>query len=69
MLIDIFENFIGLGRILTVIARGYIFHAPNGSLKDGDPYDHIDHALNALKAWCSIPDSKDSSDPPVDSLN
>lgn len=66
MLIDIFADFKGLERILTILARGYLFHNPDGSLKEGDPYERTDHAQNALKAWCSIPDSKGTSDPPVD---
>ena len=52
----------GLGRILTVIARGYIFHNTDGSLKDGNPYDRIEYARNALCAWCSLPEEKDDSD-------
>ena len=42
-------DFEGLGRILTIIARGYLYQG------DSDPYDHIEYARNALKAWCSIP--------------
>ena len=52
----------GLGRILTVIARGYLFHNTDGSLKDGKPYDRIEYARNALCAWCSVPEEKDGSD-------
>lgn len=37
-------NFEGFGRILTILARGYL--------------PDIDRARNALCAWCSIPDSK-----------
>lgn len=66
MLIDIFADFKGLERILTILARGYLFHNRDGSLKEGDPYERADHAKNALKAWCSIPDSKGTSDPSVD---
>ena len=43
-------DFEGLGRILTIIARGYLYQG------DADPYDNIDFARNALKAWCSIPE-------------
>ena len=43
-------EFDGMGRILTVIARGYLF--ANGN----DPYTQIDYAKNALCAWCSLPD-------------
>ena len=43
-------EFEGMGRILTIIARGYLH-------RDGtDPYANIDYARNALKAWCSIPE-------------
>jgi hypothetical protein len=48
--------FEGLGRILTILARGYLFHDKNGNLVSGNPYDRIDYARNALCAWCSIPD-------------
>ena len=37
MLIDIFADFKGLERILTIIARGYLFHNPDGSLKEKAP--------------------------------
>ena len=44
-----FLDFEGLGRILTIVARGYLF-------RDGaDPYESIEYARNALCAWCSIP--------------
>ena len=43
-------DFEGMGRILTIIARGHLY-------RDGaDPYDNIEYARNALKAWCSIPE-------------
>ena len=66
MLIDIFATFVGLGRILTIIARGYLFHNPDGSLKDGDPYGRVEHVRDALCAWCSIPDEGSGSRNPVD---
>lgn len=50
-------SFDGLGRILTVLARGYLFHNPDGSIADGNPYDRTAYARNALCAWCSIPDN------------
>jgi hypothetical protein len=49
-------TFEGLGRILTILARGYLFHDKGGNLVSGNPYDRIDNARNALCAWCSIPD-------------
>ena len=51
----------GFGRILTVIARGYIFHNGNGSLIAGDPCTRVEYARNALCAWCSIPDKNDDT--------
>ena len=45
-------DFIGLNRVLTIIARGYLF-------RDGAyPYSRTDLARRALCAWCSIPDRK-----------
>ena len=52
-------DFEGFGRILTVIARGYIFHNKNGSLYEGNPYTRVGYARNALCAWCSIPDKNE----------
>ena len=54
-------DFEGLGRILTILARGYIFHNKNGSLFVGDPYSRIVYARDALCAWCSIPDKKEDA--------
>ena len=54
------ENY-GFARILTVLARGYLFHNPDGTLKEDDPYDHTDDARRALCAWCSIPDRKNAA--------
>jgi len=50
---DTLLKFEGLSRILTIIARGYMFK--NGAEPD------IDCARQALQAWCSTPDSKKSS--------
>ena len=52
-------DFEGFGRILTIIARGYIFHNKNGSLYEGNPYTRVGYARNALCAWCSIPDKNE----------
>lgn len=41
----------GLQRILTIVARGYLWQT--------DKPD-IDRARDALRAWCSIPDSKNA---------
>ena len=54
-------DFEGFGRILTILARGYIFHNKNGSLFDGDSYSRIEYARNALCAWCSIPDKNEDT--------
>ena len=63
---DMITEFSGFGRILTTIARGYLFHDKDGAVLDRNPYDRIDVARNALCAWCSVPDKKKSSEPPVD---
>ena len=52
-------DFEGFGRILTVIARGYLFHNQDGSLCTGNPYERVGYARNALCAWCSIPDKNE----------
>lgn len=52
----------GFGRILTIIARGYLFHDKNGNNLTDNPYTRIDYARKALCAWCSIP-SKNESEP------
>ena len=45
---DTFLSFEGLTRVLTIIARGYLFN--NG--------ENIKYARRALCAWCSIPNIK-----------
>ena len=45
-------DFEGLPRILSIIARGYMY--------SGDSPD-IDRAYRALCAWCSIPDKKENT--------
>ena len=62
---DMIAEFTGFGRILTTIARGYLFHDKDGVVLD-NPYERIEIARNALCAWCSIPDKKKNSEPPVD---
>ena len=52
-------DFEGFGRILMVIARGYLFHNQDGSLRGGNPYERVEYARNALCAWCSIPDNNE----------
>ena len=53
---------LGYHRVLPILARGYLFQEPDGSLKAGDPYDRIDYVRDALCAWCSVP-GKAKSDP------
>lgn len=48
---DTFLSFEGLTRVLTIIARGYMF-------KNGES---IEIARRALCAWCSIPNSKNAT--------
>ncbi len=50
------RDFLGFERIFTILARGYLFR------DDGDPYERVDSAKNALRAWCSVPDPKDLPD-------
>ena len=54
------ENY-GFARILTVLARGYLFHNPDGTPRDSDPYERTDDARRFLCAWCSIPDKKNAT--------
>lgn len=54
------ENY-GFARILTVIAREYLFHNMDGTPKGGDPYERTDDARRALCAWCSTPDKKNAA--------
>ena len=53
---DMILDFNGLARVLTVLARGYLF-----ADADENPRDKIDYARRALCAWCSIPDKKKAS--------
>lgn len=62
---DMITEFTGFGRVLTTIARGYLFHDKDGVVLD-NPYERIEIARNALCAWCSIPEKKKNSEPPVD---
>ena len=47
--LDFFTSFDGLNRVLTILARGYLFQS-------GEP--DVDRAKRALLAWSSIPESK-----------
>lgn len=46
---DMISDFTGFGRILTIVARGYLFHDKDGSLFKGEPYDRIEYARKALR--------------------
>ena len=45
-----------MARILTILARGYLFHGKDGAVILGDPHNRIDYARRALCAWCSVPE-------------
>ena len=45
----------GFNRIFTVLARGYLFHNADGTLRTDDPYERIEKARKFLCAWCSLP--------------
>ena len=49
---ETFLKFYGLGRILTILARGYMWQT-----EDPD----LDKARRALCAWCSLPQTKKAS--------
>ena len=51
-------EFEGLPHILTIIARGYMYHYKDGALREGDPRERLDYVRKALCAWCSVPESK-----------
>ncbi|MGO5095103.1 hypothetical protein ACTQ34_04630 [Agathobaculum sp. LCP25S3_E8] len=54
---DTILDFEGLNRVLTILARGFLFHNENGSPAEA-PRERIDYAKRGLCAWCSVPDSK-----------
>lgn len=45
---DMLTGLYGFQRVLTIIARGYLF-------RSGDPYDNTEYARRALCAWSSLP--------------
>ena len=57
------KDFKGFARIFTILARGYLFHNADGSLKNGDPRERIEYVRRALCAWCSMPDKKKNATP------
>ena len=54
------EKLLGLNRILTIIARRYLFHDDNGLILDDDPRTRVDYTYRALCAWCSVPADADA---------
>ncbi|MCQ5309290.1 hypothetical protein [Flavonifractor plautii] len=50
------RDFSGMNRILTILARGFLFHALDGTPLPGDPRERIGFAYDCLCAWCSIPE-------------
>ncbi len=60
---EMIKDFKGFARIFTILARGYLFHNADGSLKNGDPRERIENVRRALCAWCSMPDKKKNATP------
>ena len=56
---DTLLDFEGLARILTILARGYLFHQPSGELAE-NPHSRLFYTREALCAWCSLPEGKTS---------
>lgn len=50
-----FLDCVGLTRVLTILARGYLFHSDDGALLSGEPRERLDRTRRALCAWCSVP--------------
>lgn len=50
------REFGGLSRILTILARGLLFHGPDGRELDGQLRERMDYARRGLYAWCSVPE-------------
>ena len=51
-------EFKGLARVLTIVARGYMYHDKDGNLLECDPRERLDYVRKALCAWCSVPENK-----------
>lgn len=43
-----------MNRVLTILARGFLFHDSDGVLLPGHPRKRLDFAHDGLCAWCSI---------------
>ena len=50
--LKMFEDLIGFERVLTILARGYMF--------DEEGNANIKRAEKAIRAWCSVPDKKNA---------
>lgn len=50
------RDFGGLSRVLTILARGFLFHGPDGAVLEGEPRERMDYARQGLCAWCSVPE-------------
>ena len=64
--LEMILDFYGFSRIFNILARGYLFHDRDGNLLKGDPYDRIGRAMNAVLAWCSMPDRSQNPKNKVD---
>ena len=60
---DMIMEFEGLARVLTVVARRYLFHDRDGSTLPYPDDGRIAYAERALLAWCSIPDDTKKAAP------
>ena len=49
-----------MARILTILARGFLFHRPDGEVRSEDPRSRLETARQGLCAWCSMPENKRS---------
>ena len=54
---DAILDFEGLNRVLTILARGFLFHHKDGRIADA-PRERVDNARRGLCAWCSVPDDE-----------
>ena len=50
--LEMFEDLTGFNRVLTILARGYMF--------DEEGNADISRAEKAIRAWCSVPDKKNT---------
>ena len=50
--LEMFEDLTGFNRVLTILARGYMF--------DEEGNADIKRAEKAICAWCSVPDKKNA---------